>query len=396
MSAQVRRELAGLTWDHPRGYAVLDRLTALDAASEASEGRAVTRWDRQPLVGFESRPLDEVAADYDLLIVDHPNLGDGIESGALVPLDDLVGPAFLARQHTRMMGPSFGSYTVYEAQWALPVDLATQVSVFRADLLSEPPATWEEVLSRATPATTCLPLAGPHALLAFFAICVALGADPCGADLADPEQALTALEILASLVRRIHPALLDADPIGIHEALAQCDRLTLCPLTYGYYVYARPSPVRPAFPLAFGEAPALSRGGRHGSVLGGTGVAVTRSGARASAALRAQLQRLCEADVQCRLMPDYGAQPALQAAWQGDYANDATSGAYRSTARTVDESWVRPRLPRYPAFQSSGSAALRAGLVGGIPPKRLLGELRQRYERWRASTWPDKQAGGTP
>jgi multiple sugar transport system substrate-binding protein len=56
--------LRGLTWDHPRGYVVLDAL--------AADGDSVVRWDRQPLEGFESRPLRTLADGYDLVVIDHP------------------------------------------------------------------------------------------------------------------------------------------------------------------------------------------------------------------------------------------------------------------------------------------------------------------------------------
>jgi len=46
-------QYCGLTWDHPRGY------NALAAAAEASGG--LLHWDKQPLEGFESHPIGELA-----------------------------------------------------------------------------------------------------------------------------------------------------------------------------------------------------------------------------------------------------------------------------------------------------------------------------------------------
>ena len=79
--------LRGLTWDHPRGYVVLDALAAEDGG---------VRWDRQPLEGFESRPLRTLAGDYDLVVIDHPGLGEAIGDEALRPLDTLLSGAELA------------------------------------------------------------------------------------------------------------------------------------------------------------------------------------------------------------------------------------------------------------------------------------------------------------
>jgi multiple sugar transport system substrate-binding protein len=61
----VTVRLTGLTWDHPRGYRVLDALAG------SLEPDVSVYWQRQPLEGFESRPLRTLADDYDLLVVDH-------------------------------------------------------------------------------------------------------------------------------------------------------------------------------------------------------------------------------------------------------------------------------------------------------------------------------------
>ena len=79
--------LSGLTWDHPRGYRVLDALAG------ALEPDVSVQWQRQPLEGFESRPLRTLADDFDLLVVDHPGLGEAIRDGALLPLDEVFGEA---------------------------------------------------------------------------------------------------------------------------------------------------------------------------------------------------------------------------------------------------------------------------------------------------------------
>ena len=62
--------LRGLTWDHPRGYLVLDALAAAadpggpdqrgPDGGDADAGYSV-RWERQPLEDFESRPLRTLA-----------------------------------------------------------------------------------------------------------------------------------------------------------------------------------------------------------------------------------------------------------------------------------------------------------------------------------------------
>jgi hypothetical protein len=80
------RALRGITWDHPRGYAALTELERLDANADARYGAvpAPLAWDRQPLAGFESQPIADLAGRYDLLVIDHPGRPLGRRSAPIV------------------------------------------------------------------------------------------------------------------------------------------------------------------------------------------------------------------------------------------------------------------------------------------------------------------------
>ena len=73
----------GLTWDHPRGY------NALAAAAQA-EGLPLV-WDKHSLEAFESHPIGDLCARYDLVVLDHPHVGEAVATDCLVPLEDLFG-----------------------------------------------------------------------------------------------------------------------------------------------------------------------------------------------------------------------------------------------------------------------------------------------------------------
>ena len=137
----------GLTWDHPRGRLALERAaaTATDAA-----GERLIDWDAQPLEGFEASPIEEVAARYDVIVLDHPHLGDAVAGGAVRPLDTLFPAEFLASVERDAVGPSADSYTLDGRLWALPLDAATQVAVSVPELVPTPPRTWAEVVDLAT------------------------------------------------------------------------------------------------------------------------------------------------------------------------------------------------------------------------------------------------------
>ncbi|WP_433186669.1 hypothetical protein [Actinoallomurus sp. CA-150999] len=379
----MTRELRGLTWDHPRGYAPLDVLARLDDAGPHRYGRvrAPLRWDRQPLEGFESRPLVTLTGDYDILVVDHPGLGTAVADGCLLPMDDLFDAAELAAWREEAVGPSFDSYVLDGRPWALPVDAAGQVSAFRRGLTGTPPTTWDEVreLARSAPVTLCL--GGPHAFLTFCALCVAYGADPCrsGDALVPREAGEAALDMMAGLLARSVAEVWRLNPIGVLEAIAADDGPAYCPLVYGYVTYAGGRGVR------FADAPAWVPGGRPGSVLGGTGLAVSRSRAEdpeVRGAIRDHVRRLLSPAVQRNLCPAAGGQPAARSAWTDPEVAALSGGFYRATRATLEAAWVRPRSAGYLTFQDTASRLIRDGLAGRAPHGELLRDLDKHYDAW--------------
>jgi len=395
------RALRGITWDHPRGYAALAELERLDAAADTRYGGvpAPLTWEHQPLSGFESRPVADLALRYDVLVIDHPGLGNA--SSALHPLDELFSPPELGAWAAAAVGPSFGSYRYAGQQWALPLDAATQICVVRPDLMGgrQPPATWHEVASFAREIPIALVLGGPHALLTVLAVCAAQGTPPVAEasdgspaggfaeDAAARDAVLTALELLAGVHADARQDLAAGGPIDVLEAMAAGDAAACCPLVYGYVTYSEPG--RRPHRLAPCRAPAWEPGGRPGSVLGGTGVAVSRrvTGEDITAA-RAHLRRLLAEPVQAGLVPRAGGQAALRAVWESDAVNAGCGHFYRLTRATLDRAWVRPRFPGWIAFQDQGSAIVREGLRGRAAPGEILRELRAAFRAHCLATGP--------
>ena len=355
----------GLTWDHPRGHA------PLAAAAERSAGEIEITWDAQPLEGFESTPIPELARSYDLIVLDHPHLGEAVAADCLVPIADLLGDDAVARIAAATVGAAAASYDYDGRSYALPLDAATQVQVLHPGLTGDRPApeTWAEVRALADEHPIALSLAGPHALLTFCSIAAGLGASPF-----EPgESRLAAFAILEELAACSRPSLRDANPIQLLEAMARERAAACCPLVYGYVNYARPADGREA--LRFADAPAL------GSTLGGTGIALTRRCPLAPE-WPSTSSRLLDPATQTTFIPEHHGQPAARAAWT-DPALDASSGGfYSGTLRTTKAAWVRPRFPGYIGFQSRGSELIRDGLAERIPGPRLLDRLDA---LWRAS-----------
>jgi multiple sugar transport system substrate-binding protein len=397
----VTVRLRGLTWDHPRGYLVLDAL------ANALAPAVSVRWHRQPLADFESRPLRTLADDYDLLVIDHPGLGEAVRDGALRPLEDIAGSAELAQWRDAAIGASFASYTLAGRQWALPLDAAAQVSARRPDLMTERPASWAQACQAVRSARSTLCLGGPHALLMFSAICLASGTPPAsaepvpaGGEFVPVAAGTAALDVMADLLAYADRDLSQQDPIAVLNVMAAPDGPAYCPLVYGYLTYQRrtdagrgngyrvrrrtaahrasaPTPRR----LAAFDAPAGPGG--IGSVLGGTGLAVTRSctGKGATAAAAAQLGLLLSEQVQTQVFAQLGGQSAARQAWHDAAVDRASGGFYSATRASVEQAWVRPRFAGYPAFQLAASAVLRDGLLAGQPHAALVGKVNELFVR---------------
>ena len=352
----------GLTWDHPRGRLALERAAAATATDAA--GERLIDWDAQPLEGFEASPIDELAARYDVIVLDHPHLGDAIAAGALRPLDTLFPAEFRAGVALAAVGPSAASYTLDGHLWALPLDAATQVAVSVPELVPTAPRTWAEVADLATVAPVGLSLGGPHAFLTYASLCVALGSEPSvvpGAGFVDPAVGEQALGMLAGIARTLPPQSAGLNPIGLLERMRRERDIAYIPLVYGYVTYASGTDA-----LRFDDAPGAGVATRRGSTIGGTGIAVS-SRCAPDAALLAHLAGLLDPEYQRTRIPADAGQPSLRSAWTDDAVNAASGDFYRRTLATIEQAWVRPRVAGCIPFQGAASAVLREAILDGRP-----------------------------
>ena len=372
MDATRSLRLRGMTWDHPRGYGPLH---ACSAAWRERTGVQI-EWERRSLQDFESFPVAELAARYDLIVIDHPHVGQVTRAGCLVPLETGTGSdaVFAA------VGASLQSYRFEERLWALPIDAAAQVQAWRPDRLAAPPADWAAVLELATGGAVLCPLRPPHNLMALFTLCGLAGHPAREQDepLFDPAAGAEAYERLCELVARLDPRSAEWDPIAVLEQMAAPDATAVCaPLVYGYVSYARHD--APGTRLAFSDLAPLQRGGsRAGSALGGTGIAVSARCQERDAAI-AFARWLAGAEAQCGPYVAGGGQPAHRAAWEDPHANEASLGFYRNTRATLEGAWVRPRHAGYMNFQERASLRLRTALGAREPAAALIAALNRLY-----------------
>jgi multiple sugar transport system substrate-binding protein len=368
----------GLTWDHPRGYVALER--AADLARDA--GLRLT-WQRQPLERFESHPIDALAQRYDLIVLDHPHIGDAVQANCLQPLESLFDADELVRWQAQSLGRSFGSYRYAGQHWALPLDAAAQVAVARLDrLVQKLPSSWPAVLRLARRQPVCLSLAGPHAALTLFSVSAAHGDAPAADDpgrLFAGAGASAAWALLSELYELSFKGWADRNPIATLAAMSRETAVVYCPLVYGYVNYAVASSGTHA--LHFADVPA-GPAGQLGSTLGGTGLAVSRR-AEVGDALRAYLVGLMSTATQTEFIPFADGQPSARSAWADARVNAAWNGFFAQTQATLEQAIVRPRHPGYIPFQTAASALVREALEKRHAAAQILGTLQSLYERHR-------------
>ena len=127
-------ELRGLAWDHRRCWGPLD---ASIAPYRAQPPDVQIIWDRRSLYEFGEGRIEDVLRRYDLLIFDHPFVGDVAAEGLMVPFDAYLSDAERRRFEDDSVGASWRSYQALGRQWALPIDAAAQVAAYRPDLLAD-------------------------------------------------------------------------------------------------------------------------------------------------------------------------------------------------------------------------------------------------------------------
>jgi len=364
--------LRGMTWDHARGH---DPLAACSALWRERTGVEL-RWDRRSLQDFETYPVEELARDYDLIVIDHPHVGQVTREGCLLPLDGLPGrEADLAALAAGSVGASFDSYRWQGRQWAFPIDAATQVQAWVPGRLAAPVGCWSAMLDLARDGRVLCPLRPPHSLMLFYGLMAHLGR-PCrveDASLFDETTAEAALEHLQQLHAQLPAACGRMDPIDVFEQMAQPgSRIACVPLVYGYVSYAQQG-FRPTR-IAFADIPVIGGRPPAGTALGGTGMAVSAYSSAAAEAIDFAYW-VASAEVQRGPYAAAGGQPGHAAAWEDGAVNAPVLDFYRATRATLEGAWVRPRHDGYMPFQQAAADGVNEALQARWSGTRLARHL---------------------
>lgn len=355
--------LRGLCWDHPR--CVRPMASAAEAYRRVRPDVQL-EWSARPLAQFNDQPVEQVAADYDLIFVDHPTVGSVAAHKSLVPLDSVLDADELATIADRAIGANHESYTWDGHQWALGVDAACQVAAYREDRLpGDVPRTWDEVfaLARSAPGSVAVPLYPADAICTL----VSLSA---GAAVAGGEQATwlhrDGAELLVELAGLVDQDCFGVNPPTLLAAMAGDGRIAYVPTVFGYANLSRP-------PLRFADVPGVD-GQPRGAILGGAGLAVSPSSAHVTEA--AAFAAWCvRTDTQRDVLLPVGGQPGDRLVWDDPTADELTNGFLSGTRRTMQAAHLRPRDEWWPELQRKAGLLLVDLLRTHAPAKQVVREL---------------------
>ncbi len=368
-------KLKGMTWSHERGVKPL-----VEASKTFKEIYDIDiQWDARSLSDFELFPLDQLASEYDMIMIDHPHIGIAHKQGLLTPLEDHLSAEFLKRQEDGTVGQSFKSYTYGGHQYAIPLDAAAQVCSYRKDILDEAglvaPTTWEEVfaLAKALPEDKkiAIPFVPVHAYSSFFTVCSQIAKDELfwsnEADL-PIEVGVKALELLTNVLAVAHKDSKNMDPINMLDKMNVENEIVYSPLVYGYSNYSRDGYGK--YVVRFGNMPILEEK-PCGSMIGGVGLSISSQCKDLEAALKFA-NMVSVPEYQKTTMFDDGGQPGHIEAWTDAYVNENCYDFFAGTLDTLQYGSLRPRFAGYIDFQAEAGARIRKFVTEGATDREAF------------------------
>jgi multiple sugar transport system substrate-binding protein len=376
-----RTVLRGIAWNHSRAFppvvATAQRFGELHPEVDI-------RWEKHSLHNFGHADLASLAGHYDLLVIDHPAIGEVYNSHTLVDLSESFGTVFLEELAADSCGRSFESYSYQGRVFALPIDAAAPAASYRLDLLqranAEIPQTWNEVLSLARKNLVVMPGFHADVFLNFMGICASLGTN-IGVgpeELVDFDTSRQCLELLRELASYMPTEIYDWNPIAVYENMSASDLYAFCPFAFSYSNYSRAGFAKNL--ILFSNPVPLVQGRLFRSVLGGTGIAISASCKSPEVALD-YIRQLTGETWQHTLYGLSGGQPARRSSWKDETLNQVTNGFFSRTLESVERAYMRPRYPGYVEFQGEAGVPLVQYLQGKGTPASALEQLNSRYRR---------------
>ncbi|MEM7461972.1 MAG: ABC transporter substrate-binding protein [Pseudomonadota bacterium] len=362
--------LKGMTWDHSRGYASLEA-----ASHEFQEISGTTiNWHRRSLQAFADEPIEQIAKDYDLIVLDHPHVGLIAETGCLHALPVPDNPEQVS------IGGSLESYFWNGRQWALPIDAACQVAVQRKDLCEALPATWEDLVSqdfkKLNIVTPLLPVDAFDMLMTLVAGIGETHLPFSEYEFISSRSGKKALSIQKALYKRGPQEAINWNPITTLEVMSTTDEFTYSPCLFGYINYAHPG--FRDHQLTYTDLPLFAGVSRRCGILGGAGIGVSSHSQYLEEAVKFATWVASE-PVQSDVYIKNEGQPAHRQTWEKLGNDPDYAGFLANTWDTMSTAWTRPRDPWFLAYVDDVCAVYPDFFLKDLDPATFLATLNKLY-----------------
>lgn len=216
--------------------------------------------------------------------------------------------------------------------------------------------------------------------MTFYTLCANMGSPP----FAEPEGGVVArdtgsraLGLMREILSWCPADILNWSSIAALDAMRDRDDLAYCPYVFGYSSYSA-STVRRGR-LRFVNIPGVDDDRPGGSVIGGTGLAISRACEGRDAALELG-NFLMSREVQIGMALQLG-QPGRRSAWLDRSVNEAFDNFYKGTLATIEQAYLRPRYPEYLKFQWEAGQLLEGFLRDGGESTLVLDKLNSSYRQ---------------
>lgn len=376
--------ITGIAWDHRRCWGPLD---ASIAPYRALTGQEV-RWDRRSLYSFGEGDLGSYADKYDLVIYDHPFVGDIRSKGWMLDLAPFLSAEHRAHFDRDEVGASWRSYAYDGGVWGLPLDTAAQTAAWRQDLLDmhglTVPTTLAEVRAfaeagKAKGIFVGWPSVPTDLMCTLVSVTASMGRNPghTSGEFLDPADADEVVGELRALAALAHPKSKEWNPIRCLDHMAADDDVAYVPYLFNYVNYSSGSPK-----ITFGAAPAAKAGQTPHTLLGGAGIGISAKAKDPKAAFDYAMW-LCSPAYQSGDYVTFGGQPGSRAAWTSDTCNAITGDFFKGTLPVMDNAYLRPTHPGFVPFFHDATLKLAAVVFEDAPLRPFVDWLNLSYDRIR-------------
>lgn len=378
--------ITGIAWDHRRCWGPLD---ASVAPYLEQFGQAV-RWDRRSLYSFGEGDLGTYADQYDLIIYDHPFVGDVSSNGWMLDLAPFLTSEQRAHFSRDEVGASWRSYAYGGGIWGLPIDTAAQTAAWRQDLMEKHdltvPTTLAGVLAfaeRAAPKGIFVgwPAVPTDLMCTLVSITASMGRNPghTEGDFLDPTDAEAVVGELRALAKVVHPKSKEWNPIRCLDHMVASNDVAYVPYLFNYVNYASRTPR-----ISFGASPAVSGTQTPHTLLGGAGIGISAKTSDPQAAFDYAMW-LCSPAYQSGDYIKFGGQPGSRAAWTSDAGNAIALNFFRDTLSVMDRAYLRPTHPGFVPFFHDATLKLTEVVFSDAPLRPFVDWLNGRYDALRTA-----------